>query len=81
MPLTVWQRKERLPFGAQKEVATEEGCDPAVVSMVVNDKAGNYDPKRVRRIQVRLARKMGCRVDEAFGPPEGASRQMVGLES
>ncbi len=70
MGLNIWQRKEKLPFGAQKEVAAEVGCDPAIVSLVVNDKAGNYDAKRVRRIQVRLARKMGVRVDEAFGTSE-----------
>lgn len=79
MALTIWERKSKLRFGVQKEVAKEEGCDPAIVSMVVNDKAGNYDSKRVRRIQVRLARKMGVRVDEAFGSPDGeaSAEQMI----
>jgi len=76
MPLSVWQRKESLPFGAQKQIAQEENVDPSFVSRVISDKALDYDPKKVRRVQVRIARKIGMPVAEVFG--EGSSLQKVG---
>jgi len=76
MPLSVWQRKEALPFGAQKQIAEEEKVDPSFVSRVINDKALNHDPKKVRRVQVRIARKLGKPVAEVFA--EDASLQKVG---
>lgn len=72
--LTVAERKHRLPFGAQKRIAEELGVSRALVSAVVGDK---YHPTRyegnktLRRIQVRVARQLGLRVDEAF-PVEAA---------
>lgn len=76
MPLSRWERKERLPFGAQKEVAAEleaEGmkCDEADVSRVLHDKAQHLNPEKVQRIQAALAKRMRPRVSvaDAFDPP------------
>lgn len=73
--LTVAERKHRLSFGAQKEIAADLGVSRALVSLVVSDQyhPTRYEGKRTRRrIQVRIARKLGLRVDEAFPPLEEA---------
>lgn len=70
MPLTIAERKHLMPFGAQREVAEEQQVDAAYVSKVM---AGEVIPKtaasrkKLRRVQVALARKLGRRVDEVFG--------------
>jgi transcriptional regulator with XRE-family HTH domain len=72
MPLSVAERKHRLPFGAQREVAAAEQVDRAYVSKVMNGEIFPKTPparKKLRRVQVALARKLGVTVDEAF-PPE-----------
>jgi len=74
MPLSRFERKERLPYGAQKEIAHEEGVAESLVSRVMNDKTFHDDPKKVRRIRVRIARKIGVPVDEAFPPPASVER-------
>ena len=77
MPLSIAERKHRLPFGAQREVSTEQRVDPGYVSKIMD---GAIRPKtepgrkKLRRIQVALARKLGVTVDEAF-PPEVEARQ------
>lgn len=71
MPLSIAERKYRMPFGAQLAVATECGVSKQYVSAVMN---GDMRPKgadaqkRVRRVQVAIARKLGVTVDEAFPP-------------
>lgn len=71
MPLTTADRKHQMPFGAQREVAAEQGVTEAYVSLTMNDlvqprtEAGR---KKLRRVQVALARKLGVTVDEAFPP-------------
>jgi hypothetical protein len=80
MALSRWDRKARLPFGAQKEIAEElkaEGvkCDEADVSRVLHDKAQHLNPEKVQRIQVAIAKRLRPRVSvaEAFPPqPEAA---------
>jgi len=67
MPLPIERRKALLPRGAQKQVSNETGEDEPFVSLVLRDKAHNYALKRVRHVQVRLARKMGKPVDVVFG--------------
>ena len=75
MPLTIADRKQRMPHGAQREIATELGIAESYVSAVMT---GDARPKTararktVRRVQVALARKLGVTVDEAF-PPETQS--------
>lgn len=69
MPLTTAERKHLMPYGAQKEVATEQGATEAYVSLAMN---GEVRPKteagrqKLRRIQEALAAKLGVPVAEAF---------------
>ncbi len=69
MPISRYERKERLPFGAQKEIAVNLKIAESTVSLVVNDKTATLHADTVRKIRVAVARKIGVRVDEAF-PPE-----------
>lgn len=77
MPLSVAERKHRMPYGAQKEVSVEQGVSEGYVSLAMN---GDVRPKtaptrkKLRRVQVALARKLGVTVDEAF-PPDIAPSQ------
>lgn len=74
MPLTIAERKHRMPYGAQLEVARQEGVAESYVSAVMNgDVRPKTEPtrKKLRRVQVALARKLGVTVDEAF-PPDDA---------
>lgn len=73
MALSIWERKARLPFGAQKQVAEEVGVPQPFVSEVINDKCAHRDQKKVRRVRVALARRMRVRVDEAFPAPTAPS--------
>lgn len=71
MPLTIAERKHLMPFGAQREVAAEQSVDAGYVSRVMNDEVHPKTPlarKKLRRVQVALARKLGVTVDEAFPP-------------
>ena len=86
MPLTIAERKQRLRHGAQIEIAREVGVSRAVVSEVVSE---SYRPKTdqgratERRIRVRIARKLGMRVDDVFPPqfppnaPAGAAAPLA----
>lgn len=71
MALSVAERKHRLPHGAMKEIALAEGVSVQTVSRVVG---GMYVPqteageRSERRIRVRVARKLGMRVDDVFDP-------------
>jgi transcriptional regulator with XRE-family HTH domain len=71
MPLTIAERKHQMPFGAQLEVAKAEGVSPSYVSAVMRDEVlAKTVPtqKKLRRVQVAIARKIGVTVDEAFPP-------------
>lgn len=70
MPLTRFERKERLPYGEQKAIAVEVGVSPAFVSRVMNDKVDGMDSERVRRCRVAIARRMRPRVPVAEAFPE-----------
>ena len=69
MPLSTAERKHRLPFGSQKEIAEAEGVSEAYVSLAVADE---IRPKtkpsqaKLRRIRARIARKLGVSVAEAY---------------
>jgi hypothetical protein len=75
MPLTIAERKHRMPHGGRKEVAAEQMVDATYVSKAMN---GELFPKtstgrkKLRRVQVAIARKLGVTVDEAFPPTEQA---------
>lgn len=69
MPLTTAQRKDSMPFGAQREVAIELQVDPAYVSKVMDDAVRpktEASRKKLRRTQVAIARKLRLPVAEAF---------------
>jgi transcriptional regulator with XRE-family HTH domain len=72
MPLTTAERKHRMPFGAQKEIAAALEVTPAYVSRVLSDDIRPRTPtgqKQLRRIRVAIARRLGMPVDEVFPPP------------
>lgn len=75
MSLSRWERKARLPFGAQKEIAEElkaEGvkCDESDVSRVLHGKAAHLNPEKVQKIQVAIAKRLRPRVPVAEAFPE-----------
>jgi hypothetical protein len=76
MPLTIAERKHLMPFGAQREVAAAEGVDAGYVTRVMNDEVFPKtapSKKKLRRVQVALARKLGRTVDDAFPPKHEAA--------
>jgi transcriptional regulator with XRE-family HTH domain len=72
MSIARYARKERLPFGAQKEIAKKLGVAESVVSRVMNDKGDDLKPATVRAVRVAIARKLRMRVDEVF-PQQAAA--------
>ncbi|MBA3891593.1 MAG: hypothetical protein H0X64_13795 [Gemmatimonadaceae bacterium] len=69
MALSTAERKHRMPFGAQKAIAAEEGVAESYVSAAVADELRPKTPAarmRLRRIRVAVARKLKMRVDEVF---------------
>lgn len=72
MPLSIAERKHQMPFGALREVSAEQRVDPGYVTRVMNGEITAKTPpsrKKLRRVRVALARKLGKPVDEVF-PPE-----------
>lgn len=73
MPLTIAERKHRMPHGAQKKIAQTEGVSEQYVSSVMNETfVPQTEPARrkVQRVRVRIARALGVTVDEAFPPTD-----------
>lgn len=73
MPLSVAERKYRMPFGAQKAISRELQVSAGWICKVMDGAVRAKTPsgrKTVRAIQVAIARKLGVRVDEAFPPTE-----------
>lgn len=75
MPLSRWDRKERLPKGAYKEIVGELRADGVLthegeVSLVLHDKASHLNPEKVRKIQVAIAKRLRPRVPVAEAFPE-----------
>ena len=66
MNIARYARKERLPWGAQKEIAKRLGVTPSVVSRVMNDKGADLKPETIRKVKVAIARKLRMAVDEVF---------------
>ena len=76
MPLSIAERKHLMPFRAQAEVAASEHVAESYVSAVMNDAVRpktDLTRKKLRRVQVALARKLGVTVDEAFPPASQAA--------
>ncbi len=68
MPISRYERKERLPFGAQKEIAEKLDLAESTVSLVVNDKVAALNAGTVRKVRVAVARRIGLPVDQVFQP-------------
>lgn len=68
MPLTRFERKERFPYGEQKEIAADLRVSIAFVSRVMNDKVDGLDVDKVRLVRVEIAKRMRPRTPlaEAF---------------
>jgi hypothetical protein len=72
MPLSKYERKEKLGYGKQREVAEElakefgSGYDEALVSLVINDKAQARDPEKVRRVKAAISRRLRMPISEVF---------------
>jgi arginine repressor len=84
MALSRWDRKARLPFGAQKEIAEElqaDGvkCDESDVSRVLHGKASHLNPEKVQKIQSAIAKRLRPRVSvaEAFPTEEDLATAKV----
>lgn len=81
MPLSIAERKYRMPHGALQQVAKDIGVANSYVTAVMN---GSVAPKsltarkKLRRTQVALARKLGVTVDEAFPPSIGHAEELQG---
>jgi hypothetical protein len=72
MPLTRYERKERLPYGEQKKIAADLGLSSAFISRVLNDKTDGMDPEKVRQVRVEIARRLRPRTAVADAFPEAA---------
>jgi hypothetical protein len=73
MPLTIAERKHQMPHGAGLEIAEKEKVHPAYVSRALADEIRPKTrpaKKKLRRVRVAIARKLGVTVDEAFPPAE-----------
>lgn len=87
MPLSKYERKERLPYGEQSKIAAalteREGVKytEAFVSLVMNDKVEQLDADRVRKVRVEIAKRLRPRasVAEAF-PESDAGTPLVNTE-
>lgn len=66
MSIARYARKERLPFGAQKEIAEELGVAESVVSRVMNGKGDDLSAETRHKVRVAIARKLRMKVDEVF---------------
>jgi hypothetical protein len=73
MPLTKFERKERLPYGEQQNIAREVGVSEAFVSRVQNDKTDGMDPEKVRQVQLAIAKRLQPRVPLAEAFPKLAA--------
>ena len=72
MPLSRYERKERLPYGEQKKIAAELGLSSAFISRVINDKTDGMSAERVRRVRVEIAKRLRPRTAVAEAFPEEA---------
>lgn len=69
MPLSVAERKHRMPFGGQLAVAKALGVSKSYVSAVMADRVLALTPAaraRLRRAQRAIARKLGQPLDDVF---------------
>lgn len=81
MSIARYARKERLPHGAQREIARrlEEkyrdrwtGTWDSAISRVMNDDTRNISAERVRIIKAAVARRIGLPIRELWPESEAA---------
>ncbi len=71
MPISIADRKHRMPFGAQQEVADELEVPKSYVSAVMSDEVfpkTEETREKLRRVQEALAKKLELPVEDVFGP-------------
>lgn len=68
MPLSKYERKERLPYGDQAKIAEELELSEATVSLVMNGKADGLLPETIERVQDAIAQRIGLPRSEVFAP-------------
>ena len=69
MPLTIAERKHRMPHGAQRAVAAQFGVSEAYVSVIMNEQAmpkTAVSLEKVQRIQAALAARLALPVEDVF---------------
>jgi transcriptional regulator with XRE-family HTH domain len=66
MPLSKYERKELLPYGAQSEIADELGLSEATVSLIMNDKTASITRETIERVRAAIARRIGRPVSELW---------------
>ena len=69
MPLSRADRKDRMPFGAQKRVADAERVSASYVSQVMNETVVTRTPRgaaTLARVQRAIARELRLDVAEVF---------------
>lgn len=69
MPLSKYERKELLPYGAQSEIAGELDLSEATVSLVMNDKTASLPPETIERVRTAIAARIGRPVSDLWDPP------------
>lgn len=70
MALSRWERKDRLPFGAQTRIADRLGIDPSFVSRVVNTERTGV---RHAGVEQAIADEIGLPVERVFPPRQTAT--------
>jgi len=68
MALSKYERKEKLPYGAQAEIAEELDLSEATVSMIQNDKLVGLTPETIAKVREAIAARIGLPVSEVFRP-------------
>lgn len=71
MPLTIAQRKQRLRdlFGAQRDIAADQGVSKSYVSQAVSEELRPKTPRaqeKLRQVQAAIADKLGEKVEDVF---------------
>lgn len=73
MPLTIAERKHRLPFGAQREIAEDQGVSKSYISLAISEELRPKTPRaqeKLRRVQRAIAARLGEPIEEVFPTPE-----------
>lgn len=82
MSFARYQRKERLPYGAQKQIARQlearhrdrwEGGWESVISRVMNDDLEGISEDRIRIVRVAIAKRLRMSVEAAFPAEQPAT--------